>query len=139
MAASTGFADPALDLICQYLLGDLPQPDHPAIAGRSQDPAADRRPSLTISVLPRAAGAATDEYDDGRRREGVAGDLRHRRGGGEGVRPRRFPDVRPQGDPQLPSLGRELRAMEHDDHDDEGGGSSPWEKKAEAGDDGFGE
>ncbi|WOL05622.1 hypothetical protein Cni_G14351 [Canna indica] len=71
MAAATGFADPALDLICQYLLGDLPQPDHPAIAGRSQDPAADCRPSLTISVLPRAAGAATDEYDYGRRYRGV--------------------------------------------------------------------
>ncbi|WOL05620.1 hypothetical protein Cni_G14349 [Canna indica] len=71
MAASTGFADPALDLICQYLLGDLPQPDHPAIAGRSQDPAADRRPSLTISVPPRAAGAATADYDDGRRYRGV--------------------------------------------------------------------
>ncbi|WOL05625.1 ethylene-responsive transcription factor [Canna indica] len=71
MAASTGFADPALYLICHYLLGDLPQPDHPAIPGRSQDPAADRRPSLTISVPPRVAGAATAKYDDGRRYRGV--------------------------------------------------------------------
>ncbi|WOL07607.1 hypothetical protein Cni_G16351 [Canna indica] len=70
-----------LDLIRQYLLGDAPQSDYlepapassPVVDSNFPDPMLDRRPSLTISVPPWAAGAAlaTGSDDNAKRYRGV--------------------------------------------------------------------
>ncbi|URE17495.1 AP2 [Musa troglodytarum] len=73
MEGSIGFDDSTLDLIRQYLLGDLPQLDSPGLAPAfpcDGEPAPGRRPSLTISVPPRPVGAAAD-CDEAKRYRGV--------------------------------------------------------------------
>ncbi|RWW57570.1 hypothetical protein BHE74_00035649 [Ensete ventricosum] len=72
MEPSIGLDDSTLDLIRQYLLGDLPQPDSPAAfpcdgAYHFPEPAPGRRPSLTISVPPRPVA----DCDEAKRYRGV--------------------------------------------------------------------